>query len=191
MPQQINLHRPAPRAPRQPLAPRAMALLLSGWTVALLLLCGWTLWRSQALEADAAAAEAQHAAERGRLQQLLAQRPEAANPAALEQQLATLEANIAQRSEMLARLGGLGEASPLPLMQQLARELPPPVWLSNIRWSPATLSLAGQTLDPEALPAWAASLGPQATLNVERAAGEAGRWSFRIARGAAAAGARP
>lgn len=191
MAQQINLFMPSLLAPRRHFPARSMAIALGLWLLALALLCGWAAWRSAALRADVAAAAASASAERRQLEQDLARREaRSADPAVLKQELTALQARLAERERLLVELGGaVGDASPAPLLTQLARDLPAPVWLSDIRWAPGSLALAGHTLAPEALQAWIEGLGTGATLEVDRAADGSGRWSFRIARGRLAEGA--
>jgi Tfp pilus assembly protein PilN len=181
MPQQINLFHPVLLAPRRHFPALAMVQALGLWSGALAALAGWTLWQTQALQAELAGTRARHASERVQLNQALAQRGGAAgDPAALQQELTRLDTRLAERQRVLEELGGAAGGSPTVLLQQLANSLPAPVWLTEIHWAPGQLSLAGQTLEPEALRTWLQGLGPTSSLRVERQAAGGPVWAFRL-----------
>jgi Tfp pilus assembly protein PilN len=200
MPQQINLHHPLLLAPRRHLQARTIAMALGLWVLALLALAGWTRWRTAALTDEFALASRQHAAQKAQLAQAQAARQAAlGSPAALKEEAARLEVRLAERRHLLALLeGGDASRSPTVLLRELSEELPPPVWLTEIRWSPMGVELAGRTLQPEALQAWIARRGTPHALRVEQHAEPtatdpgratarqvAGGWSFRWRQSAA------
>ena len=187
MPQQINLFHPVLLAPRKHFPALAMAQALALWSVGLAALAGWTLSRTATLHDEVTATAAQQATERQQLQAALSTRETHGEPAVLQQELAALDARIAERRRALDELGGAGPgASPTPLLLQLTQSVPAPVWLTDIRWVPGQLSLAGHTMQPEALQTWLASLGPPSGLSVQRAEGESPRWSFSFTQSAVA-----
>jgi Tfp pilus assembly protein PilN len=196
MAQQINLYSPILQEPRRYFSAMAMVQALGLFLLAVVALSGWSVWRTHALERDLAATGSSHAAEKQRLMQALAQRPaRPADTAALEQELAQAERQLAERQHLLEDLGGNG-APPSALLQLLAQTVPAPVWLTEIRWSEGRLELSGLTLQPEALRPWLGTLArhPLAhgqalgKLRVERRAelrpGGAETWSFQFVQGA-------
>lgn len=193
MPQQINLFHPVLLAPRRHFPAASIAQALGLWIVTLGALAAWATWRTQSLRADVAAAAASHASQAQQLTQLLAQRQgSGADPAALAQELAVVDARLTEREGWLARLDeGAGEM-PSRLLLQVAQTIPAPVWLQDLKWTPGRLELAGRTLQPEALQPWLARLGPPGTgeaLQVDRHdADDAGTtaWDFRVSRALAA-----
>jgi len=194
MPQQINLHHPLLLAPRRYLQARTIAMALGLWVLALLALAGWARWRTADLHTELALASRHHASQKTQLAQAQAARQAAlGSPAALKEESARLEVRLAERQHLLALLeGGDASRSPTLLLRELAVELPPPVWLTEIRWTPMVVELAGRTLQPEALQAWITRRGTPHSLRVEQQAepvsADAGRavarhaaggWSFR------------
>jgi len=180
MPQQINLFHPVLLAPRRHFPALALVQGLGLWTVALVLLGVWSVWRTHNLQAGAEATRRVHEAERSQLTLALARRQaDGGDPAALMQELALADARLAERGVLLEALGG-DERSPTALLQQLAASIPAPVWLTEIEWTPGRLALTGQTLQPEALQPWLAALGPPGSVRVERRGDDTPGWSFRI-----------
>ena len=201
MPQQINLYHPLLLAPRRHLQAATLAQALGLWTLALLALAAWSGWRTQSMSSELAEARTRQGGERQQLAAAHAARLAAlGSPAALNEELVRTQARLAERRHLLALLEGSDAAqSPTPLLQELAEELPAPVWLSEIRWAPGQVELAGQTLQPEALQAWISRRGTPSTLHVEQqqqqpgagagaaaARGPQGAWSFRLRQGVAA-----
>jgi Tfp pilus assembly protein PilN len=188
MPQQINLFHPVLLAPKHHFPALAMVQALGLWSLALVALAGFSLWRSSALQAEMAGAETRFTVERTQLgQALAAQQATTGDPAALKQELAQVQARLAERQRLLDDLGGSGGGTPTKLLQELAQSLPQPVWLTSIGWAPGQLALSGQTVDIEALRQWLERLGPTATLRVERREGSTAVWAFRLGQAAAAA----
>jgi Tfp pilus assembly protein PilN len=186
MPQQINLFHPVLLAPRRHFPAVAMLQSLALWMLGLAAVAGWAHWRTGNLQTEVAATERQQQAERQQLQAALATRETHGDPAVLQQELTALALQLTERRQVLDELGGAGPgASPTPLLQRLSQSLPPPVWLTDIRWSPTQTSLAGQTVQPEALQSWLDTLGAPSGLSVSRTEGETARWSFRFQQSAA------
>lgn len=200
MAHQINLYSPILVAPRRLFSARAMAMSLAVLGGALVLLCGWAKISVMRLERDLAATDRLFAAERRLLNDGLGIAA-AAGPAgtgALEQELAHESARLAERRLRLAELErGLVAAgrAPSELLFTLARTLPDPIWLREVRAAEGRLDIAGSTSAPEAVAPWIEALSrqpsvaaiPLALLRVESdSAGQAGTtaapqsWSFQI-----------
>jgi Tfp pilus assembly protein PilN len=198
MPHQINLFSPLLLAPRRHFPARTMVQALALWVGALAALAAVAAWRTQVLQSDFGQTSQRYAAERTRLMQARAARAGAAgDSAALQQELAQARARLEERRRLLDELAGTNaELSPTRLLEELAQQLPTPVWLDEIRWAPGQIDLAGHTLVPEALQGWLAQNKEPRTLRVEqRTATGTGSaiWSFRVRRGSGEnnPGARP
>jgi Tfp pilus assembly protein PilN len=163
MPHQVNLYSPILLAPRRHFSAQAMARALAVLLLGVGLLCGWLLWRGEQQRSELKASEAFAAAERQRLNTLLAgQRALPQDGAALQQELAREEALLAEaRLQYQATQRGLVREgrSPAALLQLLARTLPAPVWLARVQVDDGALRFSGHTLQPEALRPWLAQLG--------------------------------
>ncbi len=196
MPRQINLYSPSLREPQRHFALRSMLQGLAVFSVALLALCGWALWRSAELQRELASADAAHRAEQQRLGRNLAAVPAATDATALNQELAAARQALAQQRSVLAarQEAALAEgARPGPWLQLLARSTPPAVWLTAVRSAGPRVEIEGYTLQPEALRPWLdrvtaeapAGARALAAVAVQREAGlpvgEA--WSFRVVSG--------
>ena len=194
MAHQINLYSPILLAPRRYFSARAMALSLALLALGLAALGAWAALNAERLQRELASAGAFHGAERTRLQQQLDASGRALpnDIAALEQELAREDAARKDRQQRLAELsrGLVAEGQePSALLRMLARTVPAPIWLDDVRYAEGRLEVAGHTLQPEALPPWlakvsadpVASAQPLALLKVERAGpvGAAQAWSFR------------
>lgn len=198
MPQQINLHHPVLLAPQRHLRARTIAMALGVWALALLGLGGWSLWRTQSMRTELASTTGHLASQKTQLTRARAARQAAlGSPAALKEEAARLASRLDERRHLLGLLeGGDASRSPTVLLRELADEVPAQVWLTEIRWTPAQVELAGRTLQPEALQAWMARRGATHTLRVEQgsepaaadtgrttsatsATGPSGAWSFR------------
>lgn len=198
MPHQVNLYSPVLLAPRRYFSARAMARALAVLLLGVGLLCGWLLWRGEQQRTELKASAAFAAAERQRLNTLLAgQRALPQDSAALQQELAREEALLAEaRQHHQATQRGLVREgrSPAALLQLLARTLPAPVWLARVQLDDGELRFSGHTLQPEALRPWLAQLGGHPLTSAQRlgvvsvekqsaAEGRAGteRWQFTVA----------
>ncbi len=196
MPRQINLYSPSLREPQRHFVVRSMLQGLAAFSVALLALCGWTLWRSTELTRELASADAAYRAEQLRLGRNLAAAPAATDATALNQELAQAQQALAQQRSLLAerQQAVLAEgARPAPWLQLLARSTPPAVWLTAVRSAGPRVEIDGYTLQPEALRPWLdrvtaeapAGARTLAAVSVQRETGlpvgEA--WSFRVVSG--------
>lgn len=196
MPRQINLYSPSLREPQRHFAVRSMLQGVAAFSVALLALCGWALWRSAELQRELASADAAYLAEQQRLGRNLAAVPAATDATALNQELARAQQALAQQHGVLAarQEAALAEgARPGAWLQLLARSTPPAVWLTAVRSAGPRIEIEGYTLQPEALRPWLDRVTAEApsgaralaAVAVQREAGlpvgEA--WSFRIVSG--------
>ena len=196
MPRQINLYSPSLREPQRHFAVRSMLQGLAVFAVALLALCGWTLWRSAELQRELASANAATLAEQQRLGSNLAAVPAATDATALNQELAQAQQALARQRGVLAtrQQAALAEgARPAAWLNLLARSTPPAVWLTAVRSAGPRIEIDGYTLQPEALRPWLdrvtaeapAGARALAAVAVQREAGlpvgEA--WSFRVVSG--------
>lgn len=180
MAQQINLLTPILLAPKRYFS--ALALLQAA---GLLLAAGGlaTLWlqhRDRQADIEHQALLARLATERQQLLVARAGLPAPLDANAQQQQLQALEAGNAQRKALLATLGtdggrhtGLHHSD---LLAAVARSLPEAAWLSELRYAPGRLELAGGTLDTAVLRPWLGQLAAHpllagqelAALRVER-----------------------
>lgn len=193
MAQQINLYSPIFLAPQRHFSARAMAQSLAVVGLALLALCAWAAWGGHALRHELDGLVARDAQERERLMAALAA-PPASGPAltALDQELARLQADLAQRRHALDELGQ-GPATPhaghAARLRLVAQTLPPAAWLTELKLADGHLELVGLTPQPEVLRPWLERLAheplaaglPLAALKVERAG--ATLWRFAIVGG--------
>jgi Tfp pilus assembly protein PilN len=206
MAQQINLFSPILLTPKRYFSAAAMLRALAACALALALLCGWSVWRTHALQRDLAVTAPLQDSERERLRAALAALPDAGKDTqALEQEASAAEQALAERQRLLDALGGDDAArrSPAALLRRLAQTLPAPVWLSEVKLTGQRLELSGQTLQPEALQTWlkgwtdgtGAPDRQPALLQVQRqpdgAPGGGESWAFHVVRDAAANGGQP
>jgi Tfp pilus assembly protein PilN len=206
MPRQINLYSPSLREPQRHFVVRSMLQGVAVFSVALLALCGWALWRSAELQRELASAETAFRTEQQRLGRNLAAVPAATDATALNQELAQAQQALARQRGVLAERQAAAQAEgarPGPWLQLLARSTPPAVWLTTVRSAGPRVEIEGYTLHPEALRPWLDRVTAEApsgaralaAVAVQREAGlpvgEA--WSFRIVSGTAeaATGAAP
>ena len=199
MAQQINLYSPILLTPKRYFSAQAMAQALAAFGVGLGLLCGWTLYSTQALQRDLLSATTLHRAERQRLVATLAQRPAAASDSAILQELAAAEKQLAERQRLRRGLtqGLVSEGhSHSAWLRLLAQTVPGPVWLTEVKLGVRGVELSGMTQQPETLRPWLGVLSGHplagghafAAVQVERrpAAGGADVWSFQVAGGGGA-----
>lgn len=185
MAQQINLLTPILLAPKRYFSAAAMAQALGLLLLGALLLGGWLLWQARQTRLSYQQIQAEAQTERQVLMDALMRLPGNTDPAVLNQQLGQLQQGLQQRRQTLDELTR-GQAQPgqshSDLLRLLARSVPPPVWLTELRWSSGRLELQGLTLEPAALQPWVQQLaahpllkGQQlAAVNVERLGAEAG-----------------
>ena len=180
MAQQINLLTPILLAPKRYFSALALLQATGLLAAAAALATLWLQHRDRQAERDHQALLARNTAER---EQLLAAR--AGLPAPLDantqqQQLQALEAGNVQRKALLATLGSEDGRRAVQhhsdLLAAVARSLPEAAWLSELRYSPGRLELAGGTLDTAVLRPWLGQLSAHplmagqelAALRVER-----------------------
>jgi len=199
MTQQINLYSPILLAPRRHFSARAMLQSLALLMVALVGLSLWSVNQTQGLKRNLASATAAEQAEHQRLSAALAARPTTpVNTSALEQELAQAHKQLADKELLLAELAPAAahaQDSRSALLRVLARTVPAPVWLTEVKLVDGRVELAGATQQPEALRPWLEQLAAQPALagqslqalRVERSdagasAGRDGRelWTFRV-----------
>jgi Tfp pilus assembly protein PilN len=184
MPQQINLLAPILLAPRRHFS---AATLLQATGLLILAALVFGLWLQRADRRSAVEHEqllARLTTERQSLMVAQAGLPAAADPAALQQQIAALRQGNAQRQALLDSLDGAGQEGRRhsDLLQLIARRLPPSVWVNELRWSAGHLELTGATLDTAVLRPWLAELRSHPLLKdlelqglrVERVSGRGG-----------------
>ncbi|TDP74986.1 PilN domain-containing protein [Roseateles toxinivorans] len=179
MAQQINLLTPILLAPKRYFSATAMAQALGLLLAGALLISAWLLWQSRQTRQSYQQIQAEANNERQVLMDALMRLPGSTDPAALNQQLGALQQGLLQRRQMIDELGrgrALPGQSHSDLLRLLARTVPPPVWLTELRWTSGRLELQGLTLEPPALQPWVQQLaahpllrGQQlATVKVER-----------------------
>lgn len=158
MAQQINLLTPILLAPRRHFSAAALlqatALLAAAGVAASL----WLQVRDRQAERDHQALLAQYATQRQQLLVARANLPAPQDASALQQQLLALQAGNGQRQALLHSLGGdhsrQGGHRHSDLLALVARSLPDTVWLTEMRYAPGRIELAGGTLDTAALRPW-------------------------------------
>lgn len=197
MAQQINLHTPILLQPRKRFSAVAMARALLTLAFALGLLGSWMSLQQRTLRREGEQTEARQKAEHAQLSTSLATLKQGHDRGTLEQQLRGLQQEIAAQRQTLAELDR-GRAQPggahSDLLALVARTVPPPAWVTELKFSPERIEVSGMTLEPAALQAWIAQLSqspalrgrPLAEVRVE-ATGRAGSGL----RGAAQAEALP
>ena len=180
MAQQINLLTPILLAPKRYFSALALlqatGLLVAAGALATL----WLQHRDRQADIEHQALLARNAAERQQLLVARAGLPAPLDANAQQQQLQALETGNAQRKALLATLGSDGGRRAglhhSDLLAAVARSLPEAAWLSELRYSPGRLELAGGTLDTAVLRPWLGQLAAHplmagqelAALRVER-----------------------
>jgi Tfp pilus assembly protein PilN len=205
MAQQINLYSPILLAPKRYFSAQAMAQSLAVLAVGLVALSLWSVNHTQVVRRNLASATAVDNAEQQRLKVALASRPvpsqSATNLSAMEQELAQVRGQLADREAMLASVSAPAPGSRISrstLLRVLAQTLPDSAWLTEVKLVDGRVELAGATLQPETLRPWLDRLSANPALagqaleavRVERRDGDAasGReiWSFRVVSGRSA-----
>jgi Tfp pilus assembly protein PilN len=184
MAQQINLHTPILLQPRKQFSAGAMARALLAMAVALGALGSWMSVQHRALQREGDQTEARQKAEQQQLANSLASLKQGQDRSTLEQQLRGLQQDNANQRQTLAELER-GRAQPglahSDLLALVARTVPPPAWVTELKFSPERIEISGMTLEPAALQAWITQLSqspalrgrPLAEVRVEEA-GRAG-----------------
>lgn len=163
MAQQINLYSPILMAPQRRLSALVMLQAMGFYAVLLIVACAWAAWSSAVLRRELLASTQAQSAERERLAQALALRaPKATSGPALAQELTQLQAGIEQQRRQIDELSRgrvIDGRSHAAILKLIARTVPAPVWLTDLRLLEGRLELTGLTLQPQALRSWLAELG--------------------------------
>lgn len=182
MPQQINLCTPILLTQKRYFSARTMAIALGVFLLLGGLLCGLWVWNlDQASASFKLAADAQKI-EVDNLQAAIARNRAAAAPAD-----PVLVAQLTERRNLLAQRQQLKEALNEGMFRQgwghsdrltwVARSIPAPVWINDVRMDGARFEVSGFTLEPAALNEWVDKLALSplmqglklATVKVEKA----------------------
>jgi Tfp pilus assembly protein PilN len=167
MAQQINLHTPILLRPRKRFSAVAMARALLTLAFALGLLGSWMSLQQRSLRREGEQTEARQKAEHAQLSTSLAALKQGHDRGTLEQQLRGLQQEIATQRQTLAELDR-GRAQPgwahSDLLALVARTVPPPAWVTELKFSPERIEVSGMTLEPPALQAWITQLSQSPAL---------------------------
>lgn len=167
MVQQINLLTPILMAPKRYFSATAMAQALGLIVIGAVIIGAWTLIQVRQVRQTFAQTSSEAAAERKELMEALARLPSQTDATSMNQMLATLQQANAQRQLNLLELQrgrSLPGRNHSDVLLLLARSVPPPVWLTEMRWSAGRMELEGKTLQPEALQPWVKQLSADALL---------------------------
>lgn len=163
MPQQINLCSPLLLKQKQYFSAQTMALALAVFLVLGGGLSGAWVWSLKNSDAGFKQTMAAQSREMESLQAALQGRKASAAPAdpALVQQLQERNKTLQQRGQLLQALQA-GEFHPgeghSDRLQLVARSIPAPVWVTEIKADAARFELSGFTLEPSALNGWVDTL---------------------------------
>ena len=183
MPQQINLSTPILLTQRRYFSAQTMVLTLAVFVVSGGALCAAWVWNLHNASAGFSQAMADQTREIDFLQAAIQRGKASAVPVdpALVQLLQDRRKLIAQRGQLLAALEmgvlrpGEGHSDRLQLV---ARSIPGPVWVTELKANPSRFEVSGFTLEPAALNDWVDRLSASpmlrgltlATVQVENAA---------------------
>lgn len=157
MPQQINLHSPILLTPKRYFSAQALAASLGALALGLVALGTWATLETASLRRQLSAATEVYQAEKQRLTAAAAARPAPArDDAALGQELAQAERELAERRERLQDAGETGADvhRRSALLQWVAQTVPDTVWLTEVRIVDGQFTVAGRTLQPDVLRPW-------------------------------------
>lgn len=163
MPQQINLCSPLLLKQKQYFSAQTMALALAVFLLSGGALCAVWVWSLKNSDAGFEQTMVAQSRELEGLQAALQGRKASAAPAdpALVQQLQVRHTTLQQREQLLQALK-TGEFHPgeghSDRLQLVARSIPAPVWVTEIKADAAYFELTGFTLEPSALNAWVDTL---------------------------------
>ena len=199
MAQQINLYSPILMAPRRYFSALAMLQALAVYVLLLVGLGAWAVHSTSALQSELQRSTKVQAAEHAQLTRALAElAPKPGAGTAIEQEIARLQAALALQRQQVDELSrgrvieGRSHAATLDLV---ARTVPAPVWLTDLRLLEGRLELTGMTLQPQTLRPWLSRLAVHpltagqrlAAVKVERSVGNAvplpqgvEAWSFNV-----------
>ncbi|MFP5345057.1 MAG: PilN domain-containing protein [Gammaproteobacteria bacterium] len=164
--QQINLYLPIFRGERQPFSAQTLLYALAGVAVVLMLYYGYASWSLGPVKKELASAQQRHGMALKRLEELGQQAQANQKDAALEQEVARLDAERGAKQQALANItgGGLGNTRGFSAqIEGLARQRVEGVWLTNIVISQggADFALNGGALAPELVPVLLQALGKE------------------------------
>jgi Tfp pilus assembly protein PilN len=159
MPQQINLCTPILLKPKRYFSAQTMAISLGVFVLLGGALCGVWVWNLKAASAGFAKTMATQAPEIDALKTAILNSKKNALPPdpALLQQAQDLQKAVAQREQLLAALRagmfkpGEGHSDRLQLV---ARSIPAPAWVTEVKAEQGRFEVSGFTLDPAALNDW-------------------------------------
>ena len=159
MAQQINLLTPILLAPKRYFSALTLVQATGLLCVAGLAATLWLQQRDRSADVEHQAVLTQYAAERQQLMVAKANLPAPLDAGTVQQQLLPLEAGNADRRALLQVLGNdaAGQRHS-DLLALIARTLPEPAWLSELRYTPGRVELVGGTLDTAVLRPWLARL---------------------------------
>lgn len=162
MAQQINLLTPILLAPRRYFSALTLLQATGLLVVAGIAASVWLQYRDRQAEQEHQALLAQYATQRQQLLMARANLPAPLDANALAQQMQALEAGNAQRQALLASLGTegtrrLGQRHS-DLLALVARTLPDAAWVTELRYAPGRVEIAGGTLDTAVLRPWLGQL---------------------------------
>lgn len=162
MAQQINLLTPILLAPKRYFSALTLLQATGLIVVAGVVTAFWLQHRDRQGERDHQSLLAQYATERQQLLVARANLPAPVDANAMQQQVQSLEAGNAQRQALLVSLGADGSRKAgqrhSDLLGLVARSLPDAAWLSELRYAPGRVELAGGTLDTAVLRPWLGQL---------------------------------
>ena len=182
MPQQINLCTPILLTQKRYFSAHTMAIALAVFLVLGGALCGVWVWNLEAASASFQQSVNLHKSEIDSLQAAIVRSRANAAPAdpALLAQLTERRITLAQREKLKEALNegmfkpGWGHSDRL---SWVARSIPTPVWISDVRMDGTRFEVSGFTLEPSALNDWVDKLSVSplmhglklATVKVEKA----------------------
>ena len=169
MRQQVNLYQPAARTQQQLLAASTVAWAGAMIIVALLAIWGYGLRKVARLDQAVAALRAQQQQQSLSINAAGALNAAHADPAALAAAVATLQGEVSARTRalQLLRSGAAGQASGFAArLEALARRHVEGLWIDEVVLSGTTgsMSVRGETLDPNLVPRYLRSLAQEAVL---------------------------
>lgn len=159
MPQQINLATPVLLSQKRYFSAQTMAIALGVFAVFGAAMSGGLVWSLKTSSAGFTQTMASQTLEVESLKAAIQRSKASAAPAdaALVQELQSKRKAVSQKEQLLAALKegmfvpGEGHSDRLLL---LARSIPQPVWLTQVKADPSRLEVSGFTLESAALNAW-------------------------------------
>lgn len=164
MPQQINLATPVLLSEKRYFSAQTMAITLGVFTLFGGVLAGGMAWSLKSASVDFTQTMANQSLEIASLQAAIQRMKANAAPpdAALGQELQSKRKAVSQKQQLLAALKeGMfvpGEGHSDRLLW-VARSIPQPVWVTQVKADRTRLEVNGFTLEPAALNAWVDRLG--------------------------------